>query len=91
MLLSLCHIDLTNLPCTDLAQARVQQRQVAGLGNQATEPQYLRGMLTAFFDHLLDEGQLAAGAPEFVMLSAEVEGGQLPAGVELAKVAPFAD
>ena len=71
-------------------QRCLDARQVTGLGHQAGKPQYLLCVLRAFVDQLGDEADLAALAPQFVVLAAEVEHRQFALGVLLAKILPLA-
>src|SRR5690606_18171446 len=60
------------------------------LGHQGTEPADLLRHLGAFRCQTPNEGQLAAFAPEFAGLTAEIQHRYLALGIELAEVAPFA-
>lgn len=91
LFLALRHGDDAHVGDPGFLQFGFDVRQVVGLGEQAGEPQAALGEVGALLNHGADEGALAAGAPQFAALAAEVEVRRAAtlAGAGLAELVPF--
>ena len=73
LFLALAHDDSFVFKYFGSLQRRVDTRQTRRLGHQRAEPKTTRGNLRAFLDHLLDKGLLTPRAPQFRVLTTEVQ------------------